>query len=318
MSNLKNPENKNIKTKISIVGAGAVGSNIAYSLLLKNVATEIALWDVNSGLVEAELLDIKHGLPEMGTCKIFAGTYQDIQDSNVVVVTAGRSRKPGETRLDMIKENLKIADSIIKNFEKFDNNNTIIVVSNPVDVLTFRFCQALSSQNNLIFGTGCVLDTSRLICCLSEHFDCETKDIQTHVIGEHGDSQVVVWSKTKICGLPIEEYCEKNKIKFSQEEKTQIETKVKKMGSAIISGKNKTHFGISTCVCHLIEELLSNQEACENISTPLTGEYGLQNVALSLPTIFCQNKISKKIVWDDLTPDELQKLEKSAAALKIF
>ncbi len=305
--------------KVCVIGAGAVGSNIAYGLILRNIASDVALIDVNKNLVESEILDIKHGFSEIWNGNIYLGDYSDVQDSDIVVVTAGRGRKPGETRLDMVKDNIEISDKIIGCIQKYYNNNIIIVVSNPVDILTYKFCQTFGFHNGsdvgLIFGTGCVLDTSRLIFSLADYLKCKIADIETYVIGEHGDSQVVVWSKTKVCGLPIADYCRLNKIVFESQNRVDLEKKVKTMGAKIIGHKGKTHYGISTSVCYIIEKLFSNQVINVNVSTCLNNEYGLKDVALSLPTLI-DNRRAQKIVWQDIDKYELEKLNYSANSLK--
>ncbi|MBP0979461.1 MAG: L-lactate dehydrogenase [Oscillospiraceae bacterium] len=307
--------------KISIIGAGAVGSNIAYSLVIKNLAKNIALIDINNKLVQAEVLDIKHGISCFGDVNIKVGTYQDdIKDSDIIIVTAGRSRRPGETRLDMIVENLKISKIIAENIKKYYNNNKIIVVSNPVDIITYQISKILDINKNLIFGTGCSLDTSRFIFSIADYISCPISDVSGLVIGEHGDSQVIVWSQTKIKNILIDDYCKSNNILFDQEIKSKIENDVIKMGANIISGKNKTHFGISTCVCHLVDIILNNKKQIISLSSCLDGEFGLCGVSLSLPFVLGQDGVEKleESICKNLTLEEKSKLIKSGNNLKEF
>ena len=303
--------------KISIIGAGSVGSSVAFALTLKNLVNNIVLIDTNNQLSQAQVLDIKHGIADFGNVDIKSGTYQDIKDSDIVIITAGRGRNPGETRLDMVVENLKISKTIGENIKKYYNNNKIIVVSNPVDIITYQISKILDINKSLIFGTGCFLDTSRFIASVADYINCNISDVQGFVIGEHGDSQVIVWSQTKIKNILIDEYCKSNNILWNQDIKSQIEDSVTKMGANIISGKGKTHFGIATCVCHIIDIILNNKNQILSVSSCLSGEYGLSNVALSIPALLNKNGL-EKLVLKNLTPEEEKKLIDSGTNLKNF
>lgn len=294
--------------KVSIIGAGVVGSNIAYSLMLKNIADEIALIDVNEKLVYSEILDIKHGLGVLGETKIHVGSYDDIKDSNLIIITAGRNRKPHETRLDVLADNINIAKNIEENIKRCYKQGIVIVVSNPVDVITYQIYKVLELKRNLIFGTGCILDTSRFVFSIADYLNVGIKDVNGLVIGEHGDSQVCVWSQVYIKGMHIDEYCKLHNIKFNDTDKLIIEKNVVNMGVEIIANKGKTHYGISTCTAHIADAVLNNKSIEASVSTCLNGEYGLKDVSLSLPVVINKDGI-KEFLHYNLSDEERIKLQ---------
>lgn len=193
--------------KVAIIGAGFVGSSIAYALALKDIAREIVLIDINKEKCEGEAMDIRHGLSSMGTVDLYAGDYSDCEDCDLIVITAGRNRKPGETRLDMANENIHIMKSVIDSIKKYYTRGCILIISNPVDVLTYKANEWMGLPNGVIFGTGCILDTSRFIRSIADYLNLNTGVINGYVIGEHGDGQVLLWSRVTVGGISIDEYC---------------------------------------------------------------------------------------------------------------
>ena len=200
--------------------------------------------------------------------RIKSGTYDDCKDSDLIIVTAGLGRKVGESRLDLLNKNVKIMESIAEQINKTDTHAFVLVVSNPVDVLTYRLSKMITAPVKGVFGSGCALDTSRLISVLADKFNEPVDNIKGFVIGEHGDSQVVDWDSVKICGLSIEEYCASKGIAFSPEDKVQIAEVVKKYGMTIISGKGRTNYGIGTSVCVISEALLKNKGSVLSVALP--------------------------------------------------
>lgn len=255
-------------TKISVIGAGFVGSTSTYALMLKEVADEIALIDINADLVAAEVADINHGFQGLSKTRVKAGSYADCTDSDLIIVTAGLGRKVGESRLDLLNKNIKIMESIAEQINKTKTNAFVLVVSNPVDVLTYKLSKMIKAPVKGVFGSGCALDTSRLISVLADKFHEPVDNIQGFVIGEHGDSQIVDWNSVKICGLSIEEYCASKNIPFNQDDKMQIAEVVKKYGMTIISGKGRTNYGIGTSVCMISEALLKNKGVVLSVALP--------------------------------------------------
>lgn len=302
-------------SKISIIGTGVVGASVAYALMLKDIVDEIVLIDLNERLVESEIFDLKHGIASMGNLKIYSGKYEDIKDSDIILVTAGRSRKPHETRLNMAMENVNIARSIAYNIKKYYTKGIVLIVSNPVDIVTYQVSQILDLPSNLVFGTGCILDTSRLVMYIADYLGCDIKDVYGLVIGEHGDSQVVVWSKVTVCNMNIYKYCELNNVRFNEEDKLAIEQCVTQMGTKIINGKGKTNYGIATCVCYIADAIINNYSIKVSVSSCLDGEYGLSNVSLSLPSVVSGRGL-EKVICEDLNNIEVSKLMTSANRLK--
>ena len=303
--------------KVAIIGMGAVGSGIAYALMLKNIADELIFIDINQELANAEMLDIRHGIPRLGRTKIRCGTYQDIKDCDLIIITAGRSRQKGETRLDLAEENVKITENIAKNIELYYNKGVILIVSNPVDVITYYLTKRLGLERGKIFGTGCILDSSRLVNVISDYIKLDSGHINISIIGEHGNTQIPVWSNAEAAHMPIDEYCIATNIPFGPDEKSQIEKKVRNMGTEIIAGKGKTFYGISTCVCFIADAILNNKTITASVSSVLQGEYEIKDVALSVPSLINQDGI-KLILPVKYSVEEISLLKKSAEALKFI
>lgn len=303
--------------KVAIIGMGAVGSGIAYALTIKDIANEIVLIDINEKLVNAEMLDIRHGIPHIGRTKIRCGSYQDIKDSDLIIVTAGKSRNANQTRLDLAFDNIKIADSIATEFEKYYTKGVILIVSNPVDIITHYFTKRLALPQGKIFGTGCILDGSRLVNVLSDYLNLGPEFINISVIGEHGNSQIPVWSHAEAAQIPLEDYCKVSNILFDKKIKEEMEEKVLKMGTEIISGKGKTFYGISTCVCYLADAILNNNPVQASVSSFMTGQNGLSDVALSMPSIIDSSGI-KLVLPVRLNKEEHDLLMQCSDKMKDF
>lgn len=289
--------------KVAIIGAGYVGSSIAYALALRDIAREIVLVDVNVSRAAGEAQDIRHGIPSMGTADLYAGDYSDCKDCDLIIITAGRSRQPGETRLDMTEENVKIMKSVIDSLKKYYTKGVILLISNPVDILTQKVSEWMDLPNGMVFGSGCILDTSRFIRQVADYLGISTGVVSGYVVGEHGDSQVPVWSRVSIGAIPIEEYCQAVGIPWNDEVRQEITEKTKEMGAEIIKAKGRTHYGIATCVCHLADAILNQKPTIASVSSTLLGEHGVRGVSLSVPSVIgpagVQQRIREK--WE---PDE--------------
>ncbi len=275
------------KTKISIIGAGAVGSAIAYALMLRGLADEIVFIDINEKLANAEMLDIKHGVKCIPDVDIFCGDYSDIKNSSMIIVTAGRGRKEGESRLDLTYDNLKITEEIACGIEKYYNCGIVLVVSNPVDIITCYLAKRLNLERGKVFGTGCILDTSRLSAIVSDYFE---RKLEIPVIGEHGSSQYALWN---ISG----------ELDLSMPQKSAMEADVRAMGAEIIAGKGKTFYGIATCVCSVAQAVICDTPVELCVSVLLNGEYGIYDAALSIPCIVDSN--GARVNENRRLPDEI-------------
>lgn len=301
--------------RISVIGAGYVGATIAYALDLKGIANDIVLIDTNEDKARAEADDIRHGIAAMGESAVRAGSYADCADCDLIIVTAGRNRLPNESRLDMIQDNIGIMKDVSDEIARYYTRGAVMIVSNPVDLLTYYCDRRLGLPNGTVFGTGCILDTSRLVRAAADYFNIRAAAVNGYVIGEHGESQVPVWSAMKVSGVAVEEYCLKKHSKWDASIKATIQTRVKNLGTNIISAKGRTHYGIATCVCMLTDAIINHKNVIASVSSPLTGEYGIDGVALSLPSKLCKNGVAERIITE-LEGQELEKLYLSAEKLK--
>lgn len=245
---------------------------------------------------------------------IYEGNYSDCIDSDLIIVAAGRNRRPNETRLDMTQDNVKFAKDVVDNLSTYYTKGVILVVTNPVDIITYKIASWMGLPNGVVFGTGCLLDSSRFVSSIAEFLGLSMEVINGSIVGEHGESQVPIWSKVTVAGMPIEEYCDSVGIEFTNKERDKIALDVKNMGTKIISYKGRTHYGIATCVCSIAEAVLNRRPTILSVSSILTGEYGIENVALSLPSIVSSNGVERRITecWND---EEFKKFKASQRQL---
>lgn len=307
--------NNTLNRKVAIIGAGAVGSSIAYALTIRNLASEIILIDVDKKRATGEAMDIQHGIPYMGTSSVRAGGYQDCADCDLIIITAGRARRTGETRLDMIADNIGIIKNVVDDIKKYYTHGVVLVVSNPVDILTHKVAEWMNLPNGKVFGTGCILDTSRLIRCIADYIGINTESIKCNIVGEHGDTQFPVWSRLSIAGLSIEEYCENVGLEWSDKQKEELYRQVRNMGASIIENKGRTHYGIATCVCSLADAILNQRPTIAPVSSPLEGEYDIEGVSISVPSIVSVNGVEHRMI-EHWTDEELRLLQISAKKMK--
>jgi len=311
---MKAPLNNNTR-KVVIIGAGYVGATIAYSLMLRNTAEDIVLINRSKNKLISEVLDIQHGLQNFGTSDVRHGDYSDCRDANLIIITVGRNRKAEETRLDLLRDNLCIIDEVIDKIKPHYTKGAILVISNPVDILTYRCETRMNLQDGKVFGTGTILDASRLTRVLADYINVAPEMINASVVGEHGDSQIPIWSKITVCGSPIDNYCADNTIEWDSKAKSNIEEKVRNMGSTIISGKGRTHFGIAICACYIANAILNQKRIIAPVTSILKGEYGIDNVAISVPSVIGSNGIERRLEqkWSD---NEIEAFKSASNSLK--
>lgn len=281
--------------KVAIVGAGYVGSSIAYALALRDVAREIVLIDINQEKTDGEAKDIRHGLPSMGTADLYAGEYEDCADCDLIIITAGRGRKPGESRLDLTNENVKIMRAVIDDIKKYYTRGVILIISNPVDIMTFKAAEWMELPNGMVFGSGCILDSSRFVRSIADYIELSTGVINGYVVGEHGDGQIPVWSHVTVGGIPIDEFCAESKIAWDDEIKGKIALQTRVMGADIIKEKGRTHYGIATCTCQLADAIINQRPTIATVSSVLMGEHGCRDVALSVPSVVGPAGVQQRI-----------------------
>ena len=281
--------------KVAIIGSGFVGSSIAYALAIRDVAREIVLIDINQDKTDGEAKDIRHGIPAMGTADLYAGDYSDCVDCDLIVITAGRGRKPGESRLDLTNENVKIMRSVIDSIKKYYTRGVILVISNPVDIMTYKATEWMELPDGMVFGSGNILDSSRFVRTIADYVGLSTGVINGYVIGEHGDGQVPVWSHVTVGGIPIAEYCSDVGLEWNDIIRHNIAEKTKVMGSEIIAEKGRTHYGIATCVCQLADAIINQRPTIASVSSILMGEHGCRDVALSVPSVVGPSGVQQRI-----------------------
>jgi L-lactate dehydrogenase len=231
----------------------------------------------------------------MGTADLYAGDYSDCADCDLIIVTAGRGRKPGESRLDLTNENVKIMHSVIESIKEYYTRGVILIISNPVDILTYKAAQWMGLPNGMVFGSGNMLDSSRFVRTVADYVGLSTGVINGYVVGEHGDSQVPVWSHVTVGGIPIDEYCAEVGLPWNEDIKLELAEKTKKMGSEIIAEKGRTHYGIATCVCQLADAIINQRPTIVSVSSELMGEHGCRDVALSVPSVVGPSGVQQRI-----------------------
>ena len=302
--------------KIAIIGTGSVGSTIAYTLAVMGIASEIVMIDINKEKALGEALDIRQGTPFCTPCSIYAGDYSDAKGANIVVLTSGIARRPGQTRLELAQTNVDITKQIIPEITKYAPNANYIIVSNPVDILTYTFHKYSDLPENRIIGSGTILDTARLRARLSEYYKISQKNVHAYVFGEHGDSSFVPWSVANISNVPIHE-CKKlvPDMDLPDLDYNEIEEYVKKSGGRVIQRKGATFYAVSISVCHVIQCLLSGLDSTMTVSTLMHGEYGIEDVCLSTLCVVGNDGIRCKVNVP-LNDFEILKLRQSADTLK--
>ena len=308
-----------MNNKVTIIGAGSVGATVAYTLVATGAVGEIVLIDVNVAKAEGEALDILQSTPYLHPTKIYSGTYEDAKGSDIVIITSGVGRKPGQSRIDLTQTNVNILKSIAPEIVKYVPDAIYLFVANPVDILTYVFCKITGVPKNRVIGTGCTLDSIRLRTRLSELYSVNQKQVHAYVLGEHGDSSFVAWSTADISGIPLDEYeqtiTKEGALEVLPYDRDEVETFVKKSGGKIIAGKGATFYGIAASVAQIVNSIYSSAYTILPVSTVLDGEYGISDVALST---LCA--VGSEGVITTLTPklsdEELAKMQNSAEVLK--
>ena len=303
--------------KITIIGTGSVGSTIAYTLTFAGIASEIVMIDINQERAMGEALDIRQGTPFCSPCSIYAGTYYDAAGSDIVIITSGVARKPGQSRLDLAQTNVDILRSVAGEIVKYAPEATYIIVSNPVDVLTYAFCRTTGLPEERVIGSGTILDTARLRARISEYYGVNQQNVHAYVLGEHGDSSFIPWSLANISNVPVDDYSKSmlSDVKFPEFRREDVEQYVRKSGGRVISRKGATYYAVSMSVCHICKCLLSGIDTHLTVSTMLHGEYGIHDVCLSLLNIVGHRGAHNKILLP-LNDAELAALHNSADSLK--
>ena len=308
-------EARRSKGKVVIIGAGLVGSSTAFSVAASGLASEIILVDINAEKAYGEAMDLNHGLAFLSPCKIDAGDYSSVIDADIIIIAAGSARKPGETRLDLAKKNASIIKSIVPNIMEFYNGGVFLVISNPVDVLTYLVQKMTGLPPFKVIGSGTVLDTARFRYLLSNHCKVDIRNVHGYVVGEHGDSEVLVWSRVNLAGEKIVEHCSACDKKCGGIGMDKIEKAVKESGAEIIKRKGATYYGIALSVTRICEAILKNQHSILTVGSVIDGQYGIKDSTVSLPCIVGIDGI-EKILEIKLADNEEEALKVSAEKVK--
>ncbi|CAH2212174.1 L-lactate dehydrogenase [Tepidibacter aestuarii] len=300
--------------KVIIIGTGFVGSTTAFTLMHSSLISEIVLIDINKEKAEGEAMDLNHGVSFVKPMEIRVGDYSDCKDADIIIITAGPSIQPGETRLDLANKNSKIIENTMKEIVKYTEDALIIIATNPVDVLTYVAVKSVNYDKNKVIGTGTVLDSSRFRYLLSNKFNIDTRNVHGYIIGEHGDSEVAVWSLTNVAGSRIDKSCPLC-INSCDINTQKIFEQVRDAGYEILKRKGVTQYGISLATRRIVEAILRNENSVLTVSSVLNGEYSLSDVALSIPTIVNRHGVSKKLDLN-LEDEEMNNLKKSSDKLR--
>ena len=295
--------------KAAVIGCGFVGSATAFTLMQSRLFSELVLLDVNMEKADGEAKDIAHGIPFAGQMKIYAA------DAAIIIITAGANQKPGETRLDLVQKNTAIYQSIIPEIVKRDFGGILLIVSNPVDILTYVALKLSGLPENRVLGSGTVLDTARLKYALGEHLGVDSRSVHSFIIGEHGDSEIAAWSSANVSGIPLNDFCEMRGHFNHDAAMDAIAEKVKNSAYEIISKKQATYYGIAMSVKRICECIVRNERSILPVSAMMHGEYGIEDITLSMPAIVGIGGVETHVPIA-LSEEEAEKLVESAKKLK--
>jgi L-lactate dehydrogenase len=301
--------------RVAVVGTGNVGSTFAYALLLSGLAAEIVLIDINRAKAEGEAMDLNHTEPFAHPTRIWTGDYPDCAGAAVTVIAAGANQKPGETRLDLVKKNAAIFSAIIPQVARYNPGGIILNATNPLDVLTYASLSLSGFPPQRVIGSGTILDTARFRYLLSEHFGVDSRSVHAYIIGEHGDSEVPVWSLANIAGMRLEDYAKATGMKYDAKELQEIFRRTRDAAYEIIKRKGATYFAVAAGLMRIVEAILRDHGTVLSVSSRVTDYYGIDDLCLSLPTVVDGSGIRRQIRLQ-LNEQEQEGLRKSAAVLR--
>ena len=300
--------------KVVMIGCGFVGAACSFAIMQSGLFSEMVLIDADKSKAEGEALDISHGVPFAKPIKIYTGDYDNIKDASLVIITAGANQKPGETRLDLVKKNISIFKSIIPEIKKREFNGVLLIVANPVDILTTVALKLSGLPENKVIGSGTVLDTARLKYELGNHLNVDSRSVHAFIIGEHGDSEIAAWSSANVSGIPLHKFCEMRGHFNHEEAMERIAESVKNSAYEIIEKKKATYFGVAMAVKRICEAIVRDEKSILPISSMMKGDFGINGISLSMPAIVGKDGV-ECLVPIQLNEEEISKLQKSAKTL---
>lgn len=301
--------------KVVMIGCGFVGAACCFSIMQSGLFSEMVLIDADKAKAEGEALDISHGVPFAKPIKIYAGDYDDIKNASLIIISAGANQKPGETRLDLVKKNISIFKSIIPEIKKRDFKGILLIVANPVDILTTVAIKLSELPENRVIGSGTVLDTARLKYELGNHLNVDSRSVHAFIIGEHGDSEIAAWSSANVSGVPLHKFCEMRGYCDHEKNMKKIALDVKNSAYEIIEKKKATYFGVAMAVKRICEAIIRDEKSILPISSMMHGQYGIEGISLSMPAIVGKDGIETHIPIQ-LNEEEISKLHDSAKTLQ--
>lgn len=305
----------NKPSRVVIIGTGFVGASFAYSLTQTGIVSEIVLIDVDKKKAEGEAMDINHGIEFVNPVKVWAGDYSDTEDADVIVIAAGANQKPGETRLDLARKNAAITKTICKEIVKYTKNAIIVMAANPVDILTYVTIKETGFPVSQVFGSGTLLDTARFRYLLGEHLEVDPRSVHAYIIGEHGDSELAVWSGATVGGVPLNRFCQKHPPDICNARLRGIFDEVRNAAYEIIERKGATYYAIGWGLKRIIEAIMMDQKSVLTVSTYLDNYHNISDVCLGVPVVVGRKGV-ERVVELTLSKDELGKLQQSAQLLK--
>ena len=311
----KNCLNCNKVRKVVMIGCGFVGAACCFAIMQSGLFSEMVLIDADNAKAQGEALDISHGVPFAKPIKIYAGNYDDIKDASLIIISAGANQKPGETRLDLVKKNISIFKSIIPEIKKRDYNGILLIVANPVDILTTVAIKLSGLPQNKVLGSGTVLDTARLKYELGNHLNVDSRSVHVFIIGEHGDSEIAAWSSANVSGIPLNKFCEMRGYCNHEDNMQKIADSVKNSAYEIIERKKATYFGVAMAVKRICEAIIRDEKSILPISSMMHGQYGIEGISLSMPAIVGKDGV-ETLVPIQLNKEETEKLQQSAKTLQ--
>ena len=307
--------NIHARGKIVVIGAGFVGSTVAYTIMMEKLASEIVLIDINKEKATGEAVDMCHGMSYVWRTEVRSGEYSECADADIIVITAGVGRKTGQTRIDLAKINVSIVRDICGNIMKYAVDPVILVISNPVDILTYIVREETRLPASRVIGSGTTLDTGRMRYLISERCGVDARDVNAYIVGEHGDTQVPLWSKTNISGRLFRNFCDECPKKCGKPDLELLHDQTMTAGAQIIAAKGATFFGIAMAAARIVGAVMNDENAVLTVSSVQSGAYGVSDVALSLPSVINRTGICR-IIDIEPDPDEMMKLAASAESLK--
>lgn len=301
--------------KVAVIGCGFVGAASAFALMQSGLFSEMVLLDSEREKAEGEAMDISHGEAYARPMKIYAGDYSDVKDAAIIIITAGANQKPGETRLDLVQRNVSIFKKIIPEIKKLNYQGIILIVTNPVDILTYTTLKLSGLPESRVLGSGTVLDTARFREILGNHLNVDSRSVHAFIIGEHGDSEIAVWSTANVAGVPIQKFCAMRGVHNHEEHMRQIAAEVKESAYEIIKRKKATYFGIAMAVKRICEAIVRDEKSVLPVSNLMRGAYGISDITLSMPAVVGKDGVELQMPIS-LDGNEALALKESADMLK--